>query len=306
MYIEVYVITMKDRVISKAQSVLENNNYKHSRYSGCFDIAAKKDKLILLKVLTNVDSLQREQAENLKIISSHFNAKCFLVGDRTRSGKLDNGIIYQRFGIPTINSKTFNSILKRESGLVYSDRGGHFIEIDPIALRKARDKSDLTQKQLAKKVGVSKKTIYEHEKEIKRANVDIVREIEKILGKVRKSISIKAPEKIEKVPRNKMEKVVYNQMKKLGFSVTSVQKAPFNLIAESKSMIISDIERDMRMIKKDAPQLNKFSNITEKSVAFISNSTNKENIEGVPIIGTEELKDIKTEKTLIKIIKERE
>lgn len=297
---------MKERVIREVEKILEESGYQYNRYSACFDIAAKRDSLILIKVLTNVDSLQRQQAENLKIISSHFNAKCLVVGDRTRKNRLENDVIYKRFGVPTVRPDTFESIIKQESDLIVSDRGGYFVRIDPSALRSARKNAELTQKQLAEKIDVNKKTIYEHEREEKKANIEIVNKIEKVLGNIRKPVSISNPAKIEKTPKKKTEKIVYDQMKKLGFSVTSVKQAPFNMIAQSKRILVSDIENDMRRMKRYAPRLDKFSDITEESVAFVSDDIEKKNVSGVPIVKKKEVEKAKNEKELMKIVKERE
>src|SRR4030042_1217430 len=67
--------------------------------STCFDIAAKKHVLLLLKTLLNVDSFQQEQAKNLKIVSNNLDAHPMIIGLQTRREKLEPGIVYERYDL---------------------------------------------------------------------------------------------------------------------------------------------------------------------------------------------------------------
>ena len=163
---------------------LEQNDYATCEYKGCFDIAAQKNVLLLIKTLMNVDSFQQEQARNLKIISNNLDAHPMLVGIQTRREKLKPGIVYERYDLPTVSLKTFedlvcNSIFPR----IYRDRGGLYVEIDSQVLRDTRKRKGLTQRELAEAVGINKKVIYEHEKKQLRMFLTIAERLEQILNK---------------------------------------------------------------------------------------------------------------------------
>ena len=121
------------------KTFLEKNDYATCEYRGCFDIAAQKNVLLLLKTLLNVDSFQQEQARNLKIISNNLDAHPMIVGIQTRTEKLKPGIVYERYDLPTMSMKTFedlicNSIYPK----IYRDRGGLYVEIDSDVLKDSR------------------------------------------------------------------------------------------------------------------------------------------------------------------------
>ena len=74
----------------------------------CFDIVARRDKIVLLiKVLYNIDSLKVEMAEEMKMIAKLLNASPIVVGERFKFDYLERGGVYNRYGLPVINTATF-------------------------------------------------------------------------------------------------------------------------------------------------------------------------------------------------------
>ena len=111
----------------KLETLLENEGYATARYHGCFDIAARKNRILLIKVLQNIDALSNGQAENLKLVASNLGASPLLVGEQTRIEKLRADVVYERYGVPSVNFQTFQRLV--EDGImptVYSDRGGRY------------------------------------------------------------------------------------------------------------------------------------------------------------------------------------
>ena len=100
---------------TKVTHILEQYDYDYFNYSGCFDIIARKNDILLLKVLNNIDSFQEEQARNLKILSNNLDASSFLVGAKTRRENLENNIIYERFNIPAVTATTLEHILQSKT-----------------------------------------------------------------------------------------------------------------------------------------------------------------------------------------------
>src|SRR3989338_7517700 len=140
-------------LIRTVEKILEDHNYKYYEWRGCFDIvASNRSSTCILKILDNVDSIQEDQANNLKILSSNISAFTAIIGTHTRRDTLEDEILYERYGIPTMTPDTFSDILYEKMPHVYRTRGGLFIEIDPIKLRQARKKTGLSQKQLADKI----------------------------------------------------------------------------------------------------------------------------------------------------------
>jgi len=271
--------------------VLDRHGFNWCECSGCFDIAARKRDMLMLKVLDNVDSLQESQAKNLIALSDKLDANVSLIGTHTRYEHLRDNVIYERFDVPTFTPNTLDAILDDRNPTVYRNRGGYFVEIDPRALRKARNKAGLTQQELADAVGVTKKSIYEHEARAMPAQQAIVGRIEKTL---KESVSI--PFEAEPFgisadiePESEFERFVSHRMRQIGFSTSFVGQSPFNLIVREKVMVLSDAEPNPHRIERKAEQLESFADVSNQPVVIISNGEPKTNL---PTISAEQLNSL--------------
>ena len=280
---------------------LEKSDYATCEYRGCFDVAAQKNVLLLLKTLLNVDSFQEEQARNLKIISNNLDAHPMIIGIQTRREKLKPGIVYERYDLPTVSLKTFedlicNSIYPK----IYRDRGGLYVEIDSDVLKDSRRRKGLTQRELAEAVGINKKAIYEHEKKKLRMLLDIAERLENILeNKIIKSTEVFKKYEEHGNPEGMLEKRVGSNLERIGFRTDYVKQAPFDLFAKEKSLVISDIEIDRRRMIKHAVDLKDFIKVVKKPALFITQGSREEEIQGIPVIERKDLEEM-DKKELIK------
>ena len=73
---------MRTKTMRDVESMLGNNGYDYSEFTGCFDIAARRqlptENILLLKVLENVDSFMEDHANNLSTV-------CFLYKSEIKS-----------------------------------------------------------------------------------------------------------------------------------------------------------------------------------------------------------------------------
>ena len=291
----------------KLESLLENEGYVTAGYHGCFDIAARKNRILLIKVLQNIDALSRGQAENLKLVASNLGASPLLVGEQTRIEKLRAGVVYERYGVPSVNFQTFQRLI--EDGImptIYSDRGGLYVKIDSEVLHEARGQKQLTQRELAEIVGVNKKVIYEHEKQQLRMLLEIAQKLEKVLHKklIREADILKIAEEKEKTqPKDAMERGVGKKLKDIGFSIDYIHGAPFDILAREKALVISDVESDNRRMLRRAHALKEFVILTNKPAVVVTEKYSKHALEGIPVINKSELQELETSKDLINIAK---
>ncbi len=290
----------------EVQKLLEKNEYVTCRYHGCFDIAAKKDNLLLLKVLFNVDSFQEKQAKNLKIISKNLNAHPLVVGMRTRREMLQVGIVYERFELPTVSLKTFeNLICYSIFPKIYRDRGGLYVEIDSKLLRESRKRKGLTQRELAEAVGINKKVIYEHEKIQLRMVLNIAQKLEAILNKkLIKPVNIFKKFEERGEPKDSLEKRVGGKFETLGFQTDYVGQAPLDIFAKEKVLIISDVEMNKKRMIRRAVNLKSFLKVVKKPAILITEKVKKDNIFGIPVLKREKLEEIESKEEVIEIAKE--
>jgi putative transcriptional regulator len=281
--------------------ILEKNGWVTYTYHGCFDVAAKKDKLLFLKVMKNIDGFQKTQAKNLKIISSSLNAFPLLIGLNTNREKLECGVVYERFELPVLSLETFENLIERKIfPRFYRDKGGLYVEISCEMLREARRSKGLTQKELAEIIGINKKTIYEHERKNLRMIVSLAEKIEMILEKrIMKPIEVFKRFEESGNPKDNLERFVDRSFRRLGFKTKFSDQTPFDLIAKESEILISDVERNKRRIKYRCKKLNEFVSFVEHLGIVI---TDKIKIDAeVPVIEKRELEEIESGKELIKI-----
>lgn len=284
------------------EGILEKADYDYSEYRGCFDIIAKRSEILLLKVLENVDSLQKEQAANMKILARSLFASPAVVGLHTRKENLYDDIVYDRFDIPTFTPKTLENILVRHNWpLIYRFRGGLFAEVDSEKLREGRKQLGLSQSQLAKKVKITKKSVYEHEKKKMLLHFDTAKRLEKLIGKITSPMSFWEagfPEE-RKSPITRFEREISEDLKRMGFETDLIHQAPFNIIAKTqKFLVFSDAEENPRQIEKNEDYLVKFSEIVEKPVLVI---TKKKVDIGLPVVDEREIKSM-TKRDIIRAV----
>lgn len=281
-------------VKQEVKTFLEKSEYSICDYRGCFDIAAQKNVLLLIKTLTNLDSFQEEQARNLKIISNNLDAHPMIIGMHTTREKLMPGIVYERYDLPAVSLKTFedlicNSIYPR----IYRDRGGMYVEIDSDVLKDSRKRKGLTQRELAEAVGINKKAIYEHEKKHIRMLLNIAEKLEQILNKkIIKQTEIFKKYEEHGRPNNSLEKKIGNNLEKIGFKTDYVKQAPFNVFAKERSMVISNIEIDRKRMLKHAAYLKDFIKVSRKPAVLITQDSNEEEIHGISVINRKGLEDM--------------
>ena len=277
-------------IVSRVESFLEKTGFAYSENRGCFDVAAKKRKnFFILKVLNNVDSIREEQAINLRTISVELGSTAFIVGERTRKEELEKDVIYQRFDIPTLSIDALENIfLHKYRPIVSRKRGGLFVDIDSEMLRKQRQKLGLTQEELAQKAGTTKKSIYEHERQSKKASKELADSLESVLGKVSSPFSFKAKKRIKNEPKGQFESFVARHFRSIGFETNSVYQAPFNLIAKNEELtILSEAEEKREKIEKMLEEMISFSRLCRKPIIAV---TKEETDLEIPTIAEKDLR----------------
>ncbi|HLD49340.1 MAG TPA: helix-turn-helix domain-containing protein [archaeon] len=294
---------LRQHLIQKTEKILERNDYDFCEFDGCFDIAARSSEMLLIKVLVNVDSFSAEQSQGIATISESVNANPLLIGIQTRHESLKNDILYERFGVPALTPETLENMLFTDSlPSVLSRRGGLFEKINAEKLKEARESKGLTQEKLAEKIGITKKNIYEHEKNEMFASYDTIKKIEKILGNLSEPLKFNDFKQEEKkaLPKTSFEKTVMSDMKKLGFSVSIVKKARFNMIGRERLMIFSDAEEDKKAASKNAPYIKGFAELAGKKALAITKSRAEMDI---PSLEEKELRKMKNARELIRVVK---
>ena len=303
----------RSQLLHNIENLLTSQGFKTSDIydQGSFDIVARKNlQILLLKTFLNIDSINEHNAHEMKQLANIFLASPIIIGEKSRNGYLEDGVIYERYDIPAIGFETLkNMILYGEYPEILADRGGYFVKIDGNIIKQYREEYSMSLKDLASLAHVSRATMYKYENEIVRANTDTAMILEEILNtKVTLDIDI--------LKYNQEDQIQYHatdegakDLSKLGYGVVSTNKSPFDAVAKDEnSSLIANVEknRSQKTLKRMAVPLKDLSMITSSEPIFIINNDKiKESLGTIPVIKSWELKEFEHSKELIKLIKER-
>jgi putative transcriptional regulator len=282
----------------------------------CFDLVARKgDQLLLVKVLSNIDALTKDDADALQLVAHFFNATPLIVGQKTRKGELDSGVVYKRHGVSTIAPRSFQSLIVDEKlPHEYAQRGGRLVAIDGSKLKQARLEQKKTTGDLAECAHVSARAILAYEKNEMDVSVDVAERLEEVL-KIDLMIPIdilqeqaEPPAMHHGTPTDVLEVRVNEFFARLGMKVLWTDRAPFHVAAKEKDApVISGVGSIKSWsLKKRIEILKSVSKVAESdAVIIVEEGESEENVADLPVIRQLELDNIDKPRELKKIIDER-
>ncbi len=305
----------REKLIERVLEILTKSSFIISMVcqgKSCFDILAKRSMLLLLiKVLINIDTLTYEQAQEMCIISQNLAAYPLLVGIKTKQADMDEGVVYERYRIFAITPETLeNLLLHNIMPLIFSYRGGYYVRVDGEALKKIREERNLSLGEVAEKIGVSRKAIYEYEQGNMHATLNTALKLEELFEvSLAKPIDIFRSREIEsnKGKDSKLSKnPILKKLERIGFEVFPVRKAPFNALTKGEEdILLTRVQLSSCRLEKKAKILRDISNVINTQAFFVIRRTRKRCISGIPIVRKAELEEMNDTKELIELIRER-
>lgn len=284
-----------------------------------FDLVARRDNsLLIIKVLTNVDSMSEDVAKELRVLSILLDGHPLLIGERSGTGFLENDVIYDRFGIQAITPETLgNHLLEGIPLKIYAGPGGFYVKLDKEKLIKLRQEQNVSLGSFARSVKVSRRTVRMYEEGMN-ARVEVALRIEELLdSNVTCSMDIlktQSPKKKEVEPicgetetLREFQKEIFTILKQVGYEIIPMERCPFEAVSRDKEKILLTCvhKYDKKLLKK-AQIISSISKITEKhAVLFTDKEVNRTNIEGTPLIIRRELKKLRAPEELFELIIER-
>lgn len=294
-------------LLHKILKILEENEFETFVTRCCFDIAAKREKTLLIKTIFNVDALEEAHALSLKALSYFLSAYSLIVSVKNNRGKLDDKIIYSRFGLPVMTTKLFEEFIERDEILAaYSAKGRHTVRINTFLLRKKRKELGLSLSRLSSLIGISKKALYEVENRRVLPSSETVEKLEEIL-----SVRLRLPYKIESStyvkikPKDEFQKRVCKELTRIGIRHSVVHTTPFELVGKEGFKLITKLSSNLCEVEKKLNKIKEFSEFFSTKSFIVAKTLFRKNMEGVPLISEEELREIYSSKELNKLIEER-
>jgi putative transcriptional regulator len=285
------------------------------RRSISFDIVARRDDtLMIVKVLSNVDAFSRDNAEEMKVLAEALEASPLLVGERSGSGKIEEGIVYSRFSVPIIAVETLaDYLMEGVPPFIFAAPGGLYVKLDSPRLKNIREERNISLGTLAEVAGVSRRTIQMYESGMG-AMIDAALRLEEYLDvslvlpidPLAQSSECCGPE-MELQELDIFSKDIFEMLSSMGFSILPTVKCPFEaLTSDDDLLFLTGLGKDERKLKDKARIVTDISRITEKrSIIFIERIRSKGNIEGTALIGRDELKKLGNTDKLLDLVENR-
>ncbi len=309
----------RDELIDAARQVLAKTGFflsePHGERGLCFDFVARRDNLLLIvKVLQNVDALNKATAEELRTIARSLRGSPVVLGERTGTGPLEAGVIYSRFNVPILSRRTFLDFF--EEGVppfIYSAPGGLYVRLDTETLRKVREQGQLSLGTLAEIAGVSRRTIQMYLEGMS-ASIDVAARLEAFLREPlvlpMDPFTFLAPS--EEPPRaaaqlEAFERELFQRLERLGYSVLPTVRSPFDGLARhDERTYLAGVESADTKLEKKAAIVSNIGRVVEKdAVMFVERRTVRLSIQGLPVIAREELRKVKNRDAVEDLIAER-
>ncbi len=283
-----------------------------------FDLVARRDRdLLIVKVLTNVDALSESIANEIKLLSKFLEGRPVLVGLRSGTGVLEEGVVYARHEIPIVNPDTLVEYLLRGTApVVFAAPGGFYVRLDAAALRRARNELDLSLGMLAKIAGVSRRAVQMYEQGMN-ASIDAAMRLEEHLGT--ELIEVVDPFSFDPAkyePEQKpdqeaqvdpVENMVLRLLEGLGYEVRATRRSPFNaLTTQARDTFLTGVGEDSPQMRRRARIVTSVSRITERPGFFVVERTTRTQIEGLPVINRVELRKLTDPERILELILERQ
>lgn len=283
-----------------------------------FDLVARRDNsLLIIKVLTNIDALTEDVANELRTLSTLIKGCPLLIGERTGTKFLEEDVVYDRYGIQAINSITFNNHLLEGMPLeVYAAPGGLYVNLDRDKIKKIREEQNISLGSFARTLKVSRRTVQMYEDGMN-TTIEVALRIEDLLGEnvtipidifqhksSKKNIMLKTN---ESEGFRKFQREIFSFLEQVGYKVIPLERCPFEAVSQDKKKILLTCvdEYNKKLIKK-AQVVGNISDVTEKhAVLIIDKDVNKTSIEGTPLIIKKELKKLRGPEEIIDLVLER-
>jgi putative transcriptional regulator len=309
----------RDRVLEETRKGLAKTGFFLSQPHGvrglCFDLVARRDDtLLIVKILQNVDALNKDTAHELLGISRILEGSPIVVGERSGTGSLEDGVLYTRFGVPILSRRTLADLL--EEGVppfLFSAPGGLYARLDAEALRRVREEREVSLGTLAEMAGVTRRTIQMYLEGMS-ATMDVAMRLERLLNE-----SLVLPldpfgwltdRGAGEAPAQRLEgfeRELFARLQRLGYAVLPTARSPFDALSskEATTLLTGVGDADSTLDRK-AEVVSNISRVVEKdSVMFVVRRSLRRSIRGVPVIAREELRRMKDSDDVEEMISER-
>lgn len=126
--------------------------------------SADEESKFIIKIREDVERVSKDVIMDLIVLSKISNSTPLLIGIRYGEEEMRDGVAYKVHGIYAVGIRTFKRVLDNEGIKFVKDKGMVKARIRSDVLRRLRESRGMSLGDLAKALGVTRKTVYEYER----------------------------------------------------------------------------------------------------------------------------------------------
>ena len=270
-----------------------------------FDVAARRGKdVLLVKILGNIDAFDGETGAEMRRLGTYLNATPIVLGLRTRDEELESGVVYFRHGVPVLSPNTaMDLFVEAVPPLVYAAPGGLYVNIDSDVLRDARQDRDWSLGQLAKELGVSRRTVSKYEDGMD-ASVEVAAQLEDLFEEgLTSPVTLlgdddpvrEAEDPPEGPGVNADNEAIVTVLTRVGYEVHPTERAPFKTVSEDEGeqeQVLTGHSEFTETAEKRARIMSSVGKVTRTQSVYVVDKARREAVEGTAIVEQEEIENL--------------
>jgi putative transcriptional regulator len=283
-----------------------------------FDVAARRgEDVLLVKILGNIDAFDAATGAEMRRLGTYLNATPLVIGLRTRDEELDPGVVYFRHGVPVFSPDTaLDLFVEGVPPLVYAAPGGLYVNIDSEVLEDARKEKDWSLGQLAKELGVSRRTVSKYEDGMD-ASVEVAAQLEEMFDEPLTSpVSVLDDEESvrdhddppEDPTVDPGDERIVTVLTRVGYKVHPTDRAPFKTVSEDEGeqeQVLTGHSEFTETAEKRARIMSSVGQVTQTQSVYIVDRARRESVDATAIIEKAEMEDLKDQDELRNLILDR-
>lgn len=233
---------------------------------------------IFIKITTDAYYLDKDDISELIKSSAAYSSAPLVVSSRIHGRELEDDIVYERGGIYLVKAYTLKSILSGKEVFILNTCGSYIIKINAKKMKALREELGLSLGELADRIGVSRKAVYEYERGNMHVSIDTALKLIEVLGEeivepidIFKERSVMS-ESAEAPPDVKLEEKIMNDLRKMEFRVIHLKRMPVDIVGRRDDGTVSFVIKhtsSSRNFNQKVEEARKIANIARTELIVV-------------------------------------
>lgn len=233
---------------------------------------------VFIKITADSYYLDKDDISELIKSSAAYSSAPLVVSSRIHGRELEDDVVYERGGIYLVKAYTLRSILSGKEVFILNTCGSYIIKINAKKIKALREELGLSLGELADRVGVSRKAVYEYERGNMHVSIDTALKLIEVLGEgVIEPIDIFREHLImsegaEAPPDVKLEEKIMNDLRKMEFRVIHLKRMPVDIVGRRDDGTVSFVIKhtsSSRNFNQKVEEARKIANIAKTELIVV-------------------------------------